>query len=167
MTQDEFQKLYPALSRWIDVTLSNHANKAEIVMALNFPRLSRYFKPRTLQTAKVVRLPCVPVPPLQQLCLDNFSDSMPMDLDGITYRDTLFIKETKSRDEVLHFHELVHFVQWRQLGEEYFLFKYANELESYGYRYSPLEYMAYSMQDRFAQELSFDVEVEISNQLAP
>lgn len=176
MTEDEFQKLYPALSGWINETLSRHAKEAEKGGALKFPRLSKYFKLSTLQDAKVVRLPLVPVPPFQQLGLRKFSDLMPKDLGGITYRDTFFIKMTESsikgtesRDEATHFHELVHIVQWRQLGEEAFLFRYANELEECGYDNSPLEKMAYSMQDRFEQqqEQLFDAEALIIKQLAP
>jgi len=167
MTQDEFQKLYPVFGGWIDVTLSNNANEAESVTSLNFSRLSKYFKPHTLQTAKVVRLSCVPVPPFRLLGLDKFTDSMPNDLDGITYKDTFFIKETKARDEALHFHELVHFVQWRKLGEKSFLFRYANELEAYGYLASPLEKMAYSMEEDFKREQLFDAEAQIINLLVP
>ncbi len=134
---------------------------------LNFPRLSNYFELSTLQAAKVVRLPRVPVPPLQQWGLDKFSAFEQGDFDGITYLDTFFIKGTKSLDEAVHFHELVHIVQWRQLGAEAFLFRYANELEKYGYADSPLEKMAYSMQDRFSKEQSFHAEAETIKLLAP
>ena len=49
-------------------------------------------------------------------------------------------------------HELVHVLQWRRLGPEKFLALYADGLERFGYRNSPLEAMAYDLQDRFERE---------------
>ena len=64
-----------------------------------------------------------------------------------------------ARDESLHFHELVHVIQWRLLGPEKFLAFYADGLERFGYRNSPLEVMAYNLQDRFDREAQpFSVE---------
>jgi hypothetical protein len=47
----------------------------------------------------------------------------------------------------MHFHELVH---WRLLGPDRFLLTYANGLECFGYRQSPLEAMAYDAEKAFA-----------------
>ncbi len=49
----------------------------------------------------------------------------------------------------LHFHELVHIVQWRLLGLERFLAVYADGLERFGWRDSPLEEMAYRLDGLF------------------
>ena len=54
-------------------------------------------------------------------------------------------------DEGLYFHELMHVVQWRMLGPERFLAAYADGLEKFGYRNSPLEAMAYDAQAAFAR----------------
>ena len=35
--------------------------------------------------------------------------------DGITYLNTFFIKRDELRNETIHFHELIHVVQWRIL----------------------------------------------------
>lgn len=63
------------------------------------------------------------------------------------------------RDESLHFHELVHVVQWQHLGPERFIMAYAlGHLLSGGYRTNPLEEMAYGLQARFdANTPAFDV----------
>ena len=63
------------------------------------------------------------------------------------------------RDESLHFHELVHVVQWQHLGPERFIMAYAlGHLISGGYRTNPLEAMAYGLQARFdANAPAFDV----------
>ena len=72
-----------------------------------------------------------------------------MDAGGITYLNTYFVRADQSHAESLHFHELVHVIQWRLLGPENFLALYADGLERFGYRESPLEVMAYEFQDRF------------------
>jgi hypothetical protein len=53
--------------------------------------------------------------------LERFSDFERMDAEGITYLDTYFVLAERAADESLHFHELVHVVQWRILGPEKFL----------------------------------------------
>ena len=41
--------------------------------------------------------------------------------DDITYLDTYFLTKTAADNENLHFHEMVHIVQWRLLGAEFSL----------------------------------------------
>jgi hypothetical protein len=82
-----------------------------------------------------------------------------MDAAGITYLDTYYVRADHFHDVSVHFHELVHVVQWRLLGPEKFLALYADGLERFGYRNSPLEAMAYNLHDRFDVEgLPFVVE---------
>jgi hypothetical protein len=82
-----------------------------------------------------------------------------MDAGGTTYLDTYFVRADQSHSESLHFHELVHVIQWRLLGPEKFLALYADGLERFGYRKSPLERMAFSLQKRFEREAQpFSVE---------
>jgi hypothetical protein len=82
-----------------------------------------------------------------------------MDAGGITYLNTCFVRADQSHSESLHFHELVHVIQWRLLGPEKFLALSADGLERFGYRNSPLEVMAYNLQDRFEREAQpFSVE---------
>ena len=82
-----------------------------------------------------------------------------MDAGGITYLNTYFVRADQSHSESLHFHELVHVIQWRLLGPENFLAFYADGLERFGYRNSPLEAMAYNLQGRFEREAQpFSVE---------
>jgi hypothetical protein len=53
--------------------------------------------------------------------------------------DTYFLKRAAADDETLHFHEMIHIVQWRVLGAEFFLAMYAGGLETFGYRNSRLK----------------------------
>jgi hypothetical protein len=81
------------------------------------------------------------------------------DYDGVTYLDTYFLKKARADDESLHFHEMIHIVQWRLLGAEVFVAMYAGGLEKLGYRSSPLEKMAYDAQESFTRSgPAFDAE---------
>ncbi len=92
----------------------------------------------------------VPFPPLSRMGLPEFTqmESMQTQMAGITYEDTFFINHFQ-RTESLHFHELVHVVQWERLGVDNFLLAYGAGLMEFGYFNSPLEQMAYSLQARF------------------
>jgi hypothetical protein len=98
--------------------------------------------------------------------LGRFADFERMEMAGITYLDTFFVRAEQAWDESLHFHELVHVVQWRILGPERFLWLYADGLERLGYRNNPLEVVAYDLQEQFeAGGRSFDVEAEVRRRL--
>jgi hypothetical protein len=134
---------------------------------VGFTRLPLYFSQELLETAKVVAVDRVPVPPLSAIGLSQFAEFERGDYDGITYLDTFFLKHTRAGDEELHFHELIHIVQWRLLGPERFLAAYAAGLEAFGYRNSPLECMAYDAQSAFSQSTgAFDAERMVAEQLS-
>jgi hypothetical protein len=98
--------------------------------------------------------------------LHRFRDFERGDWDGITYLDTIFLKRTKTADEQLHFHELIHVVQWRLLGPERFLKLYADGLERFGYEDSPLERMAYTAQAEFSRSSrAFDAQALVLREL--
>ena len=152
MTEQEFRTVYPLIAEWIQKTLAEHASAAVTVASLGFSRLPHYYDETTLVSAKVVSVSRVPVPPLSAMGLDRFRDFERMDMAGITYLDTYFVRAEHIHIESLHFHELVHVIQWWLLGPEKFLAFYADGLERFGYRNSPLEIMAYNLQDRFERE---------------
>jgi hypothetical protein len=166
MSPEEFARYYPPLIDWIRNALGATAHKANAVASLGFSRLPLYFTESTLASAKVVLIDPLPRPPLSSMGLARFADFERGDFDGITYMDTFFLKPSHSRDQNIHFHELVHVVQWRLLGPERFLFSYANGLECFGYRQSPLEAMAYDAEAKFAGSTAvFDVEKMIAEKL--
>ena len=159
MTEQKFQSVYPVIADWIRNTLAQHASAARPVASFGFSRLPLYYSQDILTGAKVVVLPKVPMPPLSAMGLDRFSDFERMDAGGITYLDTYFVRVDEAHSESLHFHELVHIIQWQLLGPEKFLALYADGLERFGYRNSPLEQMAYNFQGQFDREAQpFNVE---------
>jgi hypothetical protein len=159
MTEQEFRAVYPLIAGWIEKTLAEHAPAAKSVASLGFGRLPNYYGAQLLASSKAVVVSRVPVPPLSAMGLDRFSDFEQMDAGGITYLNTYFVRVDCAHDESLHFHELVHVIQWRLLGPERFLALYADGLERFGYRKSPLEAMAHTLQHRFQREAQpFSVE---------
>jgi hypothetical protein len=166
MTPEEFQKFYPLIEDWLRTTLAAHAGVARTVALCGFPRLPHYFSDGTLASAKVVVVDKLPVPPLSSWGLTRFAKFERGNFGGITYLDTFFLKRHQSGNEAIHFHELIHVIQWRVLGPERFLYSYANGLERFGYRQSPLEAMAYDAERAFTTSKDvFDVEKMVAEKL--
>lgn len=159
MSPSEFEQAYPLVIGWIHQTLRAHAPYATSVASRGFPRLPRYFSGELLASAKVIYVESVPTPPLSALGLTQFPEFENMTANGITYLDTFFAHREAADDERLHFHELIHVIQWQTLGPKLFVAAYADGLEKFGYRESPLERMAYDLDARFTNESEpFDAE---------
>lgn len=166
MTEQEFHAMYPLIIGWIQKTLAQFSPTARSVASIGFRRLGQFYAEGTLKNAKVVSVPKVPVPPLSSMGLSRFSDFERLPLRGITYLDTYFVQSGEVGDESLHFHELVHVIQWRALGPEGFLATYVDGLERFRYRNNPLETIAYDLQARFdSDQRPFEVEAEVLRSL--
>jgi hypothetical protein len=166
MSPEEFAKFYPPLIAWIRNTLTASAPGAQTVASRGFWRLPFYFTQQTLASTKVVLADPLPIPPLSSMGLTRFAEFERGDFDGITYLDTFFLKPTQANNEKMHFHELVHVIQWQLLGPDRFLSLYANGLECFGSRQSPLEAMAYEAETAFASSTAFfDVEKMVAEKL--
>ena len=162
------QKL-PEIKTWIEGTLVSHRAMERQVASYVFPRLAAYYSTRLLNSSSVVEVPHVPVPPLAALGLPEFAEFENGDYEGITYLNTYFVQASVATSESLHFHELVHVVQWQHLGADRFLIAYAlGYLMAGGYRDNPLEVMAYDLQVHFEQSATpFDVEAFIRRNIDP
>ncbi len=143
-----FHIALPRVRQWIDQLLDAHADRARAVSTLGFTRLSACLPRELLERAKVVTVERVPFPPVDQFGLPELALMQQMSFDGITFRDTFFLRQGRTSEE-LHFHELVHVVQWARLGVDNFLLAYGLELLRFGYERSPLEQMAYTLQRNF------------------
>ena len=167
MTPQEFEIAFPKVMGWIQKTLLAHQSLAQPVTSKKFRRLPLYFSPAQIEAAKFVIVDRIPVPPLSSIGLSRFAEFERGGYSGITYLDTYFLKRVGADEESLHFHEMMHVVQWRLLGPEHFLTVYASGLETFGYRDSPLEKMAYDAQEIFDRSGSFfDVEKFVAERLA-
>ncbi len=159
LTPEEFRAKYPILIGWINKTVADHSSLAKPVSGLGFRRLPSYFSAPLLASSWVVGVARLPMPPLSQMGFTQFTEWERIEYGGITYMDTFFVTPGEVANEALHFHELVHVIQWRVLGAERFVAAYAEGLERFGYRSSPLEEMAYGLEDRFKYSTEvFDAE---------
>lgn len=127
--------------------------------------LKPWFSQSLLKSAKVVVTDEIPDLPLAEWGLDDLaaSESAVMSADqtnGITFVDLFFVRPHRRDDASLYFHELVHVVQWHELGVGRFLMLYADGLIRHGYRESPLEQQAYDLQDEFDRWQRGDPSVE-------
>jgi hypothetical protein len=144
-----FHAALPQVGAWIDQYIQMHAADARQVSTLGFKRLSLCYPKDLLERAKVVSVDRVPYPPVESFGLPEFASMQQMAFAGITFKDTFFIQRGRESDELLHFHELVHVVQWKRLGVDRFLLAYGLGLHRFGYEQSPLEAMAYGLQNGF------------------
>jgi hypothetical protein len=85
---------------------------------------------------------------VSQFGLPEFAQHERRTFDGITFKNTFFVVDG-CQTLRLQFHELVHTVQWARLGVDRFLLAYGFGLLQYGYEQSPLEKMAYSLEQQF------------------
>lgn len=150
MNLQYFLTKLPQLRGWIDATVSQHKAQARPVASYSFPRLQQFYSPATLSSAFVVEVPQVPMPPLADFGLSGFEEFQNGDYAGITFMNTYFVQEGRKRDESLHFHELVHVIQWQHLGPSAFIAAYvAGYMAAGSYRANPLEVIAYALQEYF------------------
>ena len=157
--------LLPAMLQWIDRTLASCDRVRRSVRSFNFQRLPHYFSETILTDTGVVVVDRVPTPPLSALGLIEFKSFEEQDLVGITFKDTYFLQTDCAYSESLHFHELVHVMQWKALGPEQFLLLYADGLARYGYDGSPLESMAFRRQAQFdSGRGAYNVDVEVTQE---
>jgi hypothetical protein len=115
----------PTVAEWIRRTLEGYSRQKRSVASFKFPRLSKYFSPELLNSASVVVTHPLPVPPLSALGLSEFVAFESQSMSGITFLDTYFLLPGDAGEESLHFHELVHVIQWQVLGPKDFLLFYA------------------------------------------
>ena len=166
LTPEQFHTAYPKLRAWIQKTLEFYEKNAKAVASMHFVRLPLYFDPNLLETAKFIAIDRLPMPPLSAMGLSRFAVFEQGDFSGVTYLDRYFIKQTVVTGESIHFHELIHVIQWRLLGPEDFLAAYANGLDEFGYENSPLEKMAYDAEAAFKRSSPiFDAEKFVAEHL--
>lgn len=172
MTKAEFEVFYVLVRPWIAGVILSNVHKAQSVETLGFLRLSAFFKPQLLEESRVVIVDKIPVPPLRRMGLNKFAAFEKLNPISISYLDTCFISRCCDKEENVHFHELVHVIQWRLLGPERFLTRYLQGLQNHDhnfreFRKSPLEAMAFDLQARFESAgQPFDVESEVASLLS-
>lgn len=150
---------------WIDQTLNNYSK--QMVSCERFgAQFNGFYPSEFLANSYFVAVDRLPKPDFPELRQAGFGGFIDMELDGITYKNTYFIKKGYESDIALHFHELVHVLQWQNLGALPFIQRYMEEILRFGYRNSPLEKMAYDLQSHFSmRKQPLDVPEYVHNKI--
>jgi hypothetical protein len=138
----------PGIQEWILRYTESTASQAVTVASLSIPVLARCYSKELLESTRFVITDQICYPPLDQLGLGEFKALNAIRWGGITYNDIYFLRRDLACP-ALHFHELVHVVQYQRLGVDRFLWAYGLGLALHGYEDSPLEKMAYDFQLEF------------------
>jgi hypothetical protein len=152
------------LESWIDDVNNSHLAWRRSCSRFQ-PQFSGFYSSSLLNASYYVivdTLPLPGLPELRQVGLGDFIDNQNR-FDGITYKDTYYLLPKVAGDASIHFHELVHVIQWRELGARAFIQRYMAEIQMFGYgRQAPLEGMAFGLQDHFDKGAKpFDVEQKV------
>lgn len=159
---EHFRQSLPKVLEWINAYRTSQAAHQVRLMDAPFERLKQCFTEETLERSYYASVSVVETPPLAKLGLPEFQSFEGTGYAGITYLNIYYLEASQAQDESLHFHEMIHVIQWDELGAENFLLLYAIGLAMHGYRNSPLEEIAYNLQAEFdAGRLRGDQEPKI------
>ncbi|OOF10254.1 MULTISPECIES: hypothetical protein [unclassified Salinivibrio] len=130
--------------KWIDSIVSKYEIEAQCCSKFSGV-FSGYYSPEYLAKCKFVVTDVIPKPDIPELRHIGLGDFLDMDCGAINYKHMYFMKPQHQENLEIHIHELMHTIQWEQLGGEGFLKRYVQEINEHGYDNSPLENMAYDL----------------------
>jgi len=150
---ERFLRALPQVEDWINELHSRNIRKGRRASETGFLRLATCMPPALLTATRFAVVDNIPFPPVSSYGLPEFQAMAQMPRAGITFRDMYFVHPSYATEGV-HFHELVHVIQWRTLGVRPFLLTYALGFIQHGYAASPLEAIAFEYQARFERRLA-------------
>ena len=152
-----------AIQQWIAELLIHY--KDQRIRCSSLPNtVTCFFPEEFLQHAYFVATQDIPKPTIAA-DIPGAADFLALPAQGITYQNTYFLHPNASIST--HIHELVHVAQWKLLGPQGFIQSYIQGVQDYGYRDSPLEKMAYTIQGEFESACSaFDIVARVKQELA-
>ena len=167
MEKEQFQYLVSEVRSWIADTLADYKTQMEPIAKVRFKRLKEYYPRTLLERIQRVIVDRCPVPPLEWTGISQLGEIEAWDIKGIPWANTIFIRRDLANWEAIHFHELVHIIQWEHLGAERYLTAWAIGTITLGYRENPLEEMAFRHQARFEEDgKPFDIVSEVSKEIS-
>ncbi len=167
MDQKQFRILLSDIQKWIGHTLADHKARMQPVAAAQLERLNQYYPKTVLQRVQRVIVDRCPIPPLAVAGIPQLTEIENWDIKGIPWVNTIFIRRDLSGWDAVHFHELLHIIQWESLGTERYLTAWAIGTVTRGYRDNPLEEMAFRHQLRFETDKTpYDVISEVTAEIA-
>jgi len=146
----------PAIREWIARTIEAHFDRARSMTTFGFPRLPEVFPAHWIDRLSVIPIERVPILPVAQFGFPELRFFAAVNAGGITFGDVAFVQQAEfERDreiaERLCFHELVHSIQYDELGEPRFIVAYGSGLILDGYDSMALERVPYELERAFHQ----------------
>ncbi len=153
------------IEQWIDKTNIDYSNQRECCDRFT-DDFTGFYPASFLKRAYFVVVDTIPKPDFPGLREMGLGDFIDMNVDGITYKNTYYIRPHVAQNLRLHFHELVHVIQWGHLGAFDFIQRYITEIQTHGYADAPLEIMAYSLDAHYANKgKALDVPTYVTNKI--
>jgi hypothetical protein len=164
----QYRQRLPAILEWVNEITTYYKQNAPYTSELNLSRLPDYYPQPLLQNTQVAIVKRCPIPPLAKLGIKSMSAYENWEPNGIQYKDMYFVRQDLKHWNVVHFHELVHTIQWQILKDKVYMDLYGTGLIEKGYRQSPLEEMAWRLQQSFEhKQIPFDVSNQVRIELEP
>jgi hypothetical protein len=139
------------IEQWIHHVNSSYKERRQSCTVFE-EHFKGFYSPEFLKTSFVVVANEIPKPDFPELREAGLGDFIDMDVGGITYNDTYYVKRSVANELRLHFHELVHVIQWRKLTPQGFIERYIREIQDFGYDEAPLEKMAYALDGHYQKQ---------------
>ena len=139
------------IEQWITDTNLTHQAQRHSCKQLT-THFAGFFSDELFEQAGFVIINELPSPPASVVMQLGLSQLLSPSAVGITLDDTYYLKPKAAAQLRVHFHELIHVLQWQALGATPFIRRYMDEVIKFGYRQAPLEEKAYDFEDRFIKQ---------------
>lgn len=143
------------INNWMDEVIKKHSSNRKPCSTIS-KNFTDFFPQEFLENSFFVVVDKVPKPDFLLSVDKDIDQFLEINHEGITYKDTYFIRKDVQGDLELHFHELIHVAQYNELGALQFIERYIREIKQFSYEDAPLEKMAYFLQNQFESSASFD-----------
>ena len=174
-TQELVSYLAENAGHWIESQRVQHRVHADPLPDTTLAALSGFFEKGTLDRTRIRHVPSIENPPFYKE-FEEAGEAFPLDFTvwaAITFGDVILVNGEQVPGPPSHsvvFHEMVHVVQYDELGIHQFARRYVTPFvqSRFNYMSIPLESVAFDLQGRFEERSGdpFSAEEEIRSRIS-
>ena len=174
-TQELVSYLAENAGHWIESQRAQHRVHADPLPDTTLAALSGFFEKGTLDRTRIRHVPSIENPPFYKE-FEEAGEAFPLDFTvwaAITFGDVILVNGEQVPGPPSHsvvFHEMVHVVQYDELGIHEFARRYVTPFvqSRFNYMSIPLESVAFDLQGRFEERSGnpFYAEEEIRSRIS-
>ena len=174
-TQELVSYLAENAGHWIESQRAQHRVHADPLPDTTLAALSGFFEKGTLDRTRIRHVPSIENPPFYKE-FEEAGEAFPLDFTvwaAITFGDVILVNGEQVPWPPSHtvvFHEMVHVVQYDELGIHEFARRYVTPFvqSRFNYMSIPLESVAFDLQGRFEERSGdpFSAEEEIRSRIS-